>query len=102
MRVRFRGVGEREAVLLRGPQGWAEWAPFVEYADLDAARWLAAALELGWGELPAPVRAAVGVNATVPAVAADRVEGVPTVAVPVPSVEPPTPLGAEGDQADEA
>lgn len=76
MRVRFRGVGEREAVLLRGPRGWAEWAPFVEYADDEAARWLAAGVELGWGELPAPVRAAVGVNATVPAVAADRVEGV--------------------------
>ena len=29
--------------------------------------------------------------------AADRVEGVPSVAVPVPSVEPPVELGAEGD-----
>ena len=76
MRVRFRGVTQREAVLLRGPRGWAEWAPFPEYADTDAARWLLAAVELGWGELPAPVRAEVGVNATVPAVAAAEVEGV--------------------------
>lgn len=68
MRVRFRGVGEREMVLLQGPRGWAEWAPFTEYADADAARWLAAAVELGWGELPEPVRTEVGVNATVPAV----------------------------------
>lgn len=76
MRVRFRGVTEREAVLLQGPRGWAEWAPFPEYEDADAARWLAAAVELGWDELPAPVRGSIGVNATVPAVAADRVEGV--------------------------
>ncbi|WP_131106382.1 o-succinylbenzoate synthase [Ornithinimicrobium sufpigmenti] len=76
MRVRFRGVDVREAVLLRGPRGWAEWAPFPEYDDRDAARWLAAALELGWGELPKPVRGQVGVNATVPAVAAAQVEGV--------------------------
>lgn len=76
MRVRFRGVTEREAVLLEGPRGWAEWAPFTEYDDRDAARWLAAAVELGWADVPAPVRASVGVNATVPAVTADRVEGV--------------------------
>nr|WP_022920863.1 o-succinylbenzoate synthase [Ornithinimicrobium pekingense] len=76
MRVRFRGVSEREAVLLRGPRGWAEWAPFVEYDDADAARWLAAAVEAGWGELPPPVRDAVGVNATVPAVPPDQVQGV--------------------------
>ncbi|WP_022925522.1 o-succinylbenzoate synthase [Serinicoccus marinus] len=75
MRVRFRGVTAREAVLLRGPAGWAEWAPFVEYADPDAARWLAAAVEAGWGELPPPVRDGVGVNATVPALPAAEVEG---------------------------
>lgn len=76
MRVRFRGVDVREAVLLRGPSGWAEWAPFPEYDDRDAARWLAAAVELGWGQLPEPVRHQVGVNATVPAVPAGQVEGV--------------------------
>ena len=76
LRVRFRGVTEREALLLRGPRGWAEWAPFTEYADGDAARWLAAAVEAGWGVLPPPVRTGVGVNATVPAVAAPEVEQV--------------------------
>lgn len=76
MRVRFRGVTEREAVLLAGPCGWAEWAPFPEYDDADAARWLAAALELGWGRLPPPVREVVGVNATVPAVPASQVGAV--------------------------
>lgn len=68
MRVRFRAVTTREVVLLHGPQGWAEWAPFPEYADADAARWLGAAIEAGWGELPPAVREEVGINATVPAV----------------------------------
>ncbi|MFK5688715.1 o-succinylbenzoate synthase [Ornithinimicrobium sp. LYQ92] len=73
MRVRFRGVTAREAVLLEGPSGWAEWAPFPEYSDADAARWLGAAIEAGWGELPAAVRTEVGVNATVPALAPEQV-----------------------------
>ena len=45
LRTRFRGVTEREALLLRGPAGWGEWAPFVEYEPVEAARWLAAAIE---------------------------------------------------------
>ncbi|GAA1138470.1 o-succinylbenzoate synthase [Ornithinicoccus hortensis] len=73
MRVRFRGVLEREAVLLHGPLAWAEFAPFPEYADEEAARWLAAAVEAGWAGWPEPVRDRVPVNATVPAVGPDRV-----------------------------
>jgi O-succinylbenzoate synthase len=76
MRMAFRGVLHREAVLLRGPVGWGEFAPFLEYDDLEAARWLAAGLEaatVGW---PAPVRQQVPVNATVPAVAAAEVAAV--------------------------
>jgi O-succinylbenzoate synthase len=76
MRVPFRGVLHREAMLLRGPAGWGEFAPFLEYDDLESARWLAAALEaatVGW---PAPLRSTVPVNATVPAVAAADVAGV--------------------------
>ncbi|WP_366146594.1 o-succinylbenzoate synthase [uncultured Pseudokineococcus sp.] len=76
LRTRFRGLVEREALLLRGPAGWAELAPFVEYDDDEAAWWLAAALEAAWVGLPAPVREVVPVNATVPAVRADEVAGV--------------------------
>ena len=76
LRLRFRGVTAREAVLLRGPAGWGEFAPFVEYADDEAARWLAAALEAAWQGFPDPVRASVPVNATVPAVPAEQVAGV--------------------------
>lgn len=76
MRVPFRGVLHREALLLRGPAGWGEFSPFLEYDDDEAARWLAAALEaanVGW---PQPVRARVPVNATIPAVPAADVASV--------------------------
>lgn len=76
MRVPFRGVLHREAALLRGPAGWGEFSPFLEYDDHESSRWLAAALEaatVGW---PEPVRSSVPVNATVPAVAAADVAGV--------------------------
>ena len=76
MRVPFRGVRVREALLLRGPAGWGEFAPFPEYGDDESARWLAAALEAAWTGWPAPLRDRVPVNATVPAVAAADVDAV--------------------------
>jgi len=76
MRVRFRGVTVREAMLLHGPFGWAEFCPFPEYGDAEAARWLACAVEAAW-QPPVPVlRDAVPVNATVPAVPASEVAAV--------------------------
>ncbi len=76
MRLRFRGVTVREAALVRGPSGWGEFAPFTEYQPPEAARWLASAIEGGWGSWPAPVRDLVPVNATVPAVPAAQVPAV--------------------------
>ena len=73
MATRFRGIDVREALLLAAPNGWAEWSPFVEYDDAEAATWLRAAVEDGWGRRPVPRRAAVRVNATIPAVAAEDV-----------------------------
>ena len=73
MRVRFRGIMEREALLLHGPAGWGEFCPFPEYDDAEASRWLAAAVEAGWHGFPVPLRSVIPVNATVPAVSADRV-----------------------------
>lgn len=71
--MRFRGVEHREAVLLEGPAGWGEFAPFLEYEDPEAARWLASAVEAAWRGLPTPRRTHVEVNATVPAVPAGQV-----------------------------
>ena len=76
LRVRFRGVEHRESALVRGPVGWGEFDPFLEYSPAEAARWLAAAVEAAWQGWPAPCREVVPVNATVPAVAADEVAGV--------------------------
>ena len=73
MRVKFRGILQREALLLEGPLGWGEFCPFPEYGDAEASRWLAAALEAGWQGFPEPLRTVIPVNATVPAIAADRV-----------------------------
>lgn len=68
MRHRFRRVDHREAVLIRGPQGWGEFSPFPEYPPAVTARWLAAALESACSILPPPLRDRVPVNVTVPAV----------------------------------
>lgn len=76
MRMPFRGVTTREVALVEGPAGWGEFGPFLEYGPAEAARWLAAAVEASWGSWPTPLRDAVPVNATVPAVSADRVAGV--------------------------
>lgn len=75
--TRFRGITRRQGVLLQGPAGWAEWSPFPEYDDQEAASWLRAALEAATAGFPAAVRDQVPVNAIVPALppeaAAERV-----------------------------
>lgn len=76
MVTRFRGLQVREAMLLRGPEGWTEFSPFAEYDDTEAAVWLAAALDDGWLPRPAAVRTEITVNATVPAVAAAEVAAI--------------------------
>lgn len=76
MHTRFRGVDTREALLFEGPEGWAEFSPFVEYADAEAATWLAAAIDFAWRTQPQPLRDRIGVNATVPAIAAAQVPDV--------------------------
>lgn len=56
LHTRFRGVDVREVLLFEGPQGWAEFSPFVEYDDAEASTWLAAAIDFAWTEQPAPLR----------------------------------------------
>ncbi|HSP75809.1 MAG TPA: o-succinylbenzoate synthase [Cryobacterium sp.] len=74
--TRFRGLDTREALLLEGPEGWAEFSPFAEYDDAEAAAWLRAALDFGWQASPPLLRDRIPVNATVPAVTAEEVPGV--------------------------
>lgn len=75
-RTRFRGVSVREAVILDSPLGASEFSPFVEYEDAEAATWLAAALDFGWQDQPAPLRDSIEVNATIPSVSAAEVPGI--------------------------
>ncbi len=73
LHTRFRGVERREALVFEGPQGWAEFSPFVEYGDEEAAVWLAAAIDFAWTPQPSALRDRIPVNATIPAVDAARV-----------------------------
>lgn len=68
MTVRFRRVTEREAVIIRGPEGWGEFSPFPDYPPEVTVRWLAAALELACSPLPEPVRDQIPTSLTIPAV----------------------------------
>ncbi|MGX4760579.1 o-succinylbenzoate synthase [Corynebacterium minutissimum] len=71
--VQFRGITTREALLIEGPAGWGEFAPFLEYGPEESARWLAAGLEAAYEGFPKPVREWVEVNGTIPAVPAAQV-----------------------------
>ena len=73
MRVRFRGITTREVALIDGPAGWGEFGAFLEYAPPEAAHWLGAGIESAYRGRPAGGRAAIPVNATVPAVPAGQV-----------------------------
>lgn len=68
MPLRFRGIQRREGVLLRGPAGWSEFSPFLDYDDPECVPWLRSAIDSAIHPWPAPRRATVPVNATVPAV----------------------------------
>ena len=76
LNTRFRGITQREALLLEGPLGWTEFSPFLEYDDIEAATWLAGAIDFGWAEPATFVRTRIPVNATLPAVSPAEVAGV--------------------------
>lgn len=68
MNVRFRRVTSRDGLLLHGPSGWAEAAPFWDYGPAESSTWLAAAIDAATAERPEPLRRSVPVNATIPVV----------------------------------
>lgn len=78
---RFRGTELREGVLLRVGATWGEWAPFPEYADDVAARWLRGALEQARDAAPPARRSSVAVNAIVPALGPEECAGLVLAAV---------------------
>ncbi|WP_084671037.1 o-succinylbenzoate synthase [Sporichthya polymorpha] len=72
LRTRFRGIDVREGVLIEGPSGWGEFAPFADYGPTECRPWLRAAKEAAFGTWPAPVRDRIPVNVTVPACDPER------------------------------
>lgn len=76
LHTKFRGLNLREALLFEGPNGWAEWSPFVEYPDEEASVWLQAAIEFAYRPQIKTLRNQISVNATLPAVAPTEVAGV--------------------------
>jgi len=81
LRRRFRGTTVREGVLLRGPSGWGEFAPFDDYSDAAAAHWLCSAVEAAFGQWPQSMRGHVAVNAIIPAVSSDAAAAMTRAAV---------------------
>lgn len=75
MRTAFRGVKHREALIFQGER-FAEWSPFLEYEDQEAASWLKGALSWANDPLPTLVRDQISINATLPAVTPDEVADV--------------------------
>ena len=51
---RFRGIEVREGVLLDGPAGWSEFAPFRDYDDAACLPWLHAAIDSASRRLAGP------------------------------------------------
>lgn len=66
-KTNFRGITVREVALFKGEYGWAEFSPFLEYDDAEAAHWLASAIEAATMPRPPLFRTAVAVNGTIPA-----------------------------------
>ena len=68
LRIRFRGITQRQGMVWQGAVGWGEWSPFLDYGGAEIVPWLQAADEAADQGWPAPVRDVIEVNATVPAV----------------------------------
>ncbi len=65
-KTNFRWVTVREVALFKGEYGWAEFSPFLEYDDAEAAHWLASAVEAATTPRPQLFRTSVAVNGTIP------------------------------------
>ncbi len=76
LKHQFRGIDYREVALFRGPQGWSEFSPFLEYETVEASHWLKAAVLAAHQPWPTQFRTKVQVNATLPQVNVEEVPGV--------------------------
>ena len=68
LKSKFRGITEREVALFEGPAGWGEFAPFLEYDDVESSNWLLSAIDAATNPAPMAYRGFIKVNATLPAI----------------------------------
>ena len=100
---RFRRVDHREGLLIEGPMGWGEFAPFIGYDSKTSARWLAAAIESAYGEWPAiAIPQAAPPVATPHAASAATQRGASDEATQVGAPDEGTPAHREKPQARES
>ncbi len=66
MNVLFRGITQRDGLLVRGPHGWGEVSPFWDYGPEESSFWLASGLESATLPPLQPIRDQVAVNVTIP------------------------------------
>ena len=67
LKSKFRGITVREVALFEGPAGWGEFAPFLEYDDVESSNWLLSAIDAATNPAPMAYRGFIKVNATLPA-----------------------------------
>jgi O-succinylbenzoate synthase len=67
LKSKFRGINVREIALFKGPAGWGEFAPFLEYEDRESSTWLLSAIDAATNSVPMAHRGFIKVNATLPA-----------------------------------
>lgn len=67
LKRKFRGITVREVALFKGPAGWGEFAPFLEYDNHESSTWLLSAIDAATNPAPMAYRGFVKVNATLPA-----------------------------------
>lgn len=70
-KTNFRGVTSREVALFKGPVGWGEFSPFLEYSPKECVPWLVSAIEAALISPPTSLRDSIQVNATLPAINGD-------------------------------
>lgn len=65
-RTNFRGISTREVAIVKGPKGYGEFSPFLEYDEAESIPWLNSAIEAVRSELPPLKLTEIEVNATLP------------------------------------
>lgn len=102
MTERFRRTTVREGIVMDGPAGWAEFAPFTDYDDVACVPWLHAAVDTAVRNWPDAVRGRVEVNATVPVVDPARAAEIVTASgcrtAKVKVADPGVPLSADTER----